>query len=318
MLGALGVDQPAEQLYRSVLRRPRTALAAHLGPLGWTQEEGDTALRRLRDHRLVRVGDGGELVSDHPRAALERLVHAEEARLATRRQELARVRDSIDQFAADHRVGQELSARSAPARERVDRADLVAVQEHLAASTSGPVRRAVRTQPPYAAGEFPTLRRQLEHGREQRSLYAADTVAGCATWRAQWAAAGESQRVSPTLPSDFVAFGPDVALGSTEWGRDDGDYVVLRDPMVVAAFVELFDRLWSAAADLAPVAAGEDGLLDLMRQGLKDEAIARVLGVSLRTVRRRVSALMSDHGVDTRFQLALRLAERRSRGAIEP
>ena len=42
--------------------------------------------------------------------------------------------------------------------------------------------------------------------------------------------------------------------------------------------------------------------------GLKDEAIARFLGVGLRTVRRRIAALMSIHGVDTRFQLGAALA----------
>ena len=45
--------------------------------------------------------------------------------------------------------------------------------------------------------------------------------------------------------------------------------------------------------------------------GLKDEAIARFLGLGLRTVRRRIAALMSLHGVDTRFQLGAALASTR-------
>jgi DNA-binding NarL/FixJ family response regulator len=44
---------------------------------------------------------------------------------------------------------------------------------------------------------------------------------------------------------------------------------------------------------------------------MKDEAIARYLGVSLRTVRRRVAHLMAVNGVDTRFQLGWALARRR-------
>ncbi|MBO1767109.1 helix-turn-helix domain-containing protein [Allobranchiibius sp. GilTou38] len=312
-LAVLGVGEQAEALYRNILRMPRLELAAHRSRLGWTDAEGDAALLELRTQRLVRVGPGGELVTDHPRAALERLVSAEEARLATRRQDLARVRDSIDQFAADHRIGRELSSASAPDRERVDRAELVAVHEHLAASTVGAVRQAARTAPSQDVAGYPTLRHQVQEGRELRSLYASDVVERCATWRAAWAQTGEAARVSRTLPSDFVVFGTDVALGSTEWGRSDGDFVVLRDPMVVAAFVELFDRLWLASAALEPAADEPEGLLELMRQGLKDEAIARVLGISLRTVRRRVAALMAEHGVDTRFQLALRLAERRGR-----
>ena len=61
----------------------------------------------------------------------------------------------------------------------------------------------------------------------------------------------------------------------------------------------------------APVVGGREGtgdpkLVELLELGLKDEAIARYLGVSLRTVRRRVAHLMAVNGVDTRFQLGWR------------
>ena len=47
----------------------------------------------------------------------------------------------------------------------------------------------------------------------------------------------------------------------------------------------------------------------MLGAGLKDEAIARYLGCSLRTVRRRIAALMDRHGADTRFQLGLAVAQ---------
>ncbi|TWP38984.1 hypothetical protein [Leekyejoonella antrihumi] len=309
-LAVLGIGPEGEDLYRHILRMPGLTLAAHVSRLGWTDYEAEHALEQLRARRLVRVSDLSELVADHPRAALERVVSAEEARLATRRQDLARVRDAIDQFAADHRMGQEDISTAQPSRERVDRAVLVAVHEHLMASTVGTVRRAVRTVPARSIDDLPTVRQQLAGGREQRALYPPDAVDADSSWLTDWAEAGEQQRVTAHLPSEFICFGDDVALGSTEWGRQDGDYVVLRDPMVVGAFIELFDRLWSTAAPLDEAPGGSDGLLDLMRQGLKDESIARVMGVSLRTVRRRIAVLMDEHDVDTRFQLALRLAAR--------
>ena len=49
-------------------------------------------------------------------------------------------------------------------------------------------------------------------------------------------------------------------------------------------------------------------------KGTQATRIAEELGISLRTVRRRVASLMEDHQVSTRFQLALRLAERRGPG----
>jgi len=43
-------------------------------------------------------------------------------------------------------------------------------------------------------------------------------------------------------------------------------------------------------------------LVRQLASGAKDEQIARTLGLSLRTVRRRVADLMIELGVDTRFQ----------------
>nr|WP_243727306.1 LuxR C-terminal-related transcriptional regulator [Actinocrispum wychmicini] len=53
----------------------------------------------------------------------------------------------------------------------------------------------------------------------------------------------------------------------------------------------------------------DDRLLSLLAAGLKDEAIARQLGVSLRTVHRRTSELSESLGARTRFQAGMR-AER--------
>ncbi|WP_052590470.1 helix-turn-helix domain-containing protein [Luteipulveratus mongoliensis] len=305
----LGIGPEGEELYRHVLRTPGLALTAYVARLGWTDYEADHALEQLRARRLVRTTEAGELHADHPRASLERVLNAEEARLATRRQDLARVRDAIDQFAADHRMGQSSSDTKQPARERVDASAVQSVHEHLAASTVGTIRIA-HTTAPDPTEALPVVRQLLEGGREQRALYVPDAAQGVTETIQGWAAAGEQQRVAPTLPSRFVCFGQDVALGTTEWGKADGDFVVLRDPMVVSAFVELFDRLWVTAAPHESDGQDASALIELMQQGLKDEAIARVLGISLRTVRRRIAGLMDEHGVDTRFQLAIALAER--------
>ena len=49
-------------------------------------------------------------------------------------------------------------------------------------------------------------------------------------------------------------------------------------------------------------------MLKLLDAGLKDEAIARQLGVSMRTARRRISSLIAKLGVGTRFQAGLEAA----------
>ena len=64
---------------------------------------------------------------------------------------------------------------------------------------------------------------------------------------------------------------------------------------------------WTAARP-GPTCGGF--LLEQMLAGASDEQIARNLNIGLRTVRRRIAALMTDLGVDTRFQAGVEAARR--------
>ena len=74
----------------------------------------------------------------------------------------------------------------------------------------------------------------------------------------------------------------------------------------------LASALWDRAVAppwLCPRTPGVDGarrtalpLLVLMAGGAVDEQIARALGVSVRTVRRRIATLLAELGADSRFQ----------------
>lgn len=55
--------------------------------------------------------------------------------------------------------------------------------------------------------------------------------------------------------------------------------------------------------------AATQRLLTLMRTGATDRAIARELGISLRTLHRRIARLQSLLGVQSRFQLGVLAAE---------
>jgi DNA-binding NarL/FixJ family response regulator len=59
-------------------------------------------------------------------------------------------------------------------------------------------------------------------------------------------------------------------------------------------------------------ASDEDTIITLLAAGVKDEAIARQLGVSPHTVRRRIAALCKRLGVTTRFQAGLALGQQRA------
>ena len=51
-------------------------------------------------------------------------------------------------------------------------------------------------------------------------------------------------------------------------------------------------------------------LLDQLAGGAKDEQIARALGLSLRTVRRRVAEILDELGADSRFQAGVEAVRR--------
>ena len=65
-----------------------------------------------------------------------------------------------------------------------------------------------------------------------------------------------------------------------------------------------------SGADSGPRVESAACLLRQLAAGAEDEQIARTLGLSLRTVRRRISQLMIELGADTRFQAGAEAARR--------
>jgi len=102
-----------------------------------------------------------------------------------------------------------------------------------------------------------------------------------------------------------------------DWGSAESDHIVMRNPMLIAAFTTMFDYAWDLAHPMPGARrdiSQDRQLLVLLASGVKDEAIARYLGWGLRTVRRRVAKLMDDLGAQTRFQLG---AAAQSRGLLK-
>ena len=89
-------------------------------------------------------------------------------------------------------------------------------------------------------------------------------------------------------------------------GHDEARYI--QSPVVGS---RVSARAVAPPGDVSrPPTHEEAQLLDLLRQGLKDRAIARALGIGERTVQRRLSRLMSTLGAKTRFQAAINAVRR--------
>jgi DNA-binding CsgD family transcriptional regulator len=99
-------------------------------------------------------------------------------------------------------------------------------------------------------------------------------------------------------------------------GITDEPRIHVRQRALVTVLTMWFELLWSRAAPVPQLDLGEarpdlrQFLLEQLVAGYTDEVIARRLGISLRTVRRRIASLMEDLGVDTRFQAGVEASRR--------
>jgi DNA-binding CsgD family transcriptional regulator len=144
-----------------------------------------------------------------------------------------------------------------------------------------------------------------------RSIYAASAMDDPTARRiiAACAEAGEHARLLPAVPMKMkLADHTTAMLPLTPTGTAGA--LVVRAPVIVAALREYFELMWDRATPLGTsrVAAPDDRLppaqqrvLELMAEGLHDDAIARRAGISTTTVRRHITAIMNRLGVSSRF-----------------
>ncbi|SDI71630.1 regulatory protein, luxR family [Actinokineospora alba] len=93
--------------------------------------------------------------------------------------------------------------------------------------------------------------------------------------------------------------------------------LVIRSESMLAALCSHFEALWESAGPISLDIPDEDGvtardkeMMALLAAGMKDIAIARTIGVTDRTVGRRVTELMRVLGAETRFQAGVLAARR--------
>lgn len=158
-----------------------------------------------------------------------------------------------------------------------------------------------------APGHLDRLLGMLQRGETALSLLVpAEAREGqAAAVMQRLAAAGAAVRVGDTTGWFAVGAGT-AALVPAVWGKDRGVAALLvREPSIVAALEELFRLRWRAASRWEhgrPRAAADQAIAELCR-GRTDEEVARLLGISVRSVRRRVAAALAETGASSRMEL---------------
>jgi DNA-binding CsgD family transcriptional regulator len=121
-------------------------------------------------------------------------------------------------------------------------------------------------------------------------------------------AGGSQVRTRDRLPCTLIAFDRQVVFLPVT-GNAVGA-VMVGDPSTVDFASAIFDGMWEEAQeylsskrqDREISAKLQRAIIDLLLQGMKDEVIARRLGISVRTCRRHISAIMDQFGATSRFQ----------------
>ena len=325
MLEPLGVDEPTFAVYHALLSHPdctaiQIAALVNL-PLPQVNQIMDD-LRKL-DLLVPTWSDPDGEHAVHPRVGLSGLVERRRGELNLLLSELRQAESSADVIAEQY--NELLTSRSsgdvevlkgrANASRRIEELGLKARQSFwgLVPTHLDDVINA----PPENSPDMPLL----ERGLRMRTIYLQSmTVSKTGL---DYAAAlhrmGGEVRATPTLPMRLLIFDQEIAIMAMDPEDPAAGAVIHRSPSVISVAMALFDSYWARATELFspedrddnnPLTPHEAEVLRLLAGGAKDEQVARLLGISLRTARRITANLSERLDATSRFELGVAAAKR--------
>jgi DNA-binding CsgD family transcriptional regulator/sugar-specific transcriptional regulator TrmB len=325
MLQALGLSPTAEGVYRAMLTSPQLGVAELCAHLSLTESQVRSSLDELVRFGLIRESreHSGQLLAVSPNIGIAAILHQQERDLAHRQSELAASKAALVDVVAEY-------ANLLPNTGTGDAQRLVgldAIQRKLETLAKELTTECLSVMPGGAQSQASLdASRPLDHDALQRgiailTLYQDSVRNDPATYAyAQWMTdLGGEVRTATVLPLRMLIFDRRVAVVPIDPANTKLGVLCTRDDAIVAALTAIYERTWETAIPLGAAHEARDGgglsatdreLLRLLGVGLTDEAAANRLGVSARTVRRQVAALMEELGARSRFEAGLKAAQR--------
>ncbi len=161
----------------------------------------------------------------------------------------------------------------------------------------------------------------LERGIKLRTVYlqSMSTSKQAVEYAATMHRLGGEVRATPTLPMRLLIVDQEIAIMAMDPENPTAGAVIHRTPAVVSVAIALFDAYWSRGTEMFdpedrdddnPLTPHEAEVLRLLAGGAKDEQVARLLGISLRTARRITANLSERLDAASRFELGVAAAKR--------
>lgn len=314
-LAVLGFSAAGEDLYRAVLRHSPLTYGALAELVGRPLDQVVDEVGRFVGAGLVDV-HGTTVVASSPDQALGRVIDDEDRRLRSVADQLAALRRMLPTLASEHMIAREPRGVTV-GLEVVEHADIVDVVQSLSARSTGDLLwvRPDQWRIPEGQAVDRWVLELLRAGRRSRVIYPARALEEAPAAVRRRAELGEHVRVLAEVPGRLAVLG-EAALVPNRVDFRDERVLIVRQPTLVALLRVLFEELWERALAV-PGLDGEDVgaserrlLLEQLARGAKDEQIARALGTSLRTVRRRVAEVLDELGAASRFQAGVEAVRR--------
>lgn len=327
----------SHRLLQLTLEDPSLPLKDAARTLGMADDELAGALTELTEIGLVRRLEGrGEFVTLAPEAVLAQVIALQQEDIQERLDALRRTESTLSVLGASLMRQRAERERPALTHRLVGPKEISAALEGVAAQARHEVlsmHPGPPLPPPMLKDSMKRNREVIDRGAVMRSIHLS-TMLKVPHGRAHLEGlrdAGAEVRVASVLPfrlvmvDGLVAYVPeqprDDDLGADE--QREMAALEIRDPSLIALFRAVFEFCWvhgstEPALGAAPAAeeAQEDldsrelSMVRMLGQGLKDDAIARSLGISSRTLRRMMTEVMRKLNADSRFQAGAHAAVR--------
>lgn len=317
MLEALGFTESEEAVYRLVLEHPGSTVKAlaEAAPLSAVEIRKELPALEARGLVTPSADRPPRLFPAPPEAALEILVLERQEELETVRVRAAELAKLVQASLQRTRPGELVEVISG----------LPAVGERFAQ-----IQRAAKEEllifdkPPYAwSGGMNTAEIDaLARGVRCRSVYDRTSLElpGRPDAVAAYVEKGEEARVFDGIPVKMAIVDRRVGLIPLNIAEPgSGGAIQVHASALLDALAMFFEVIWERAAPIPATGENRDGrvpakdlsrIVEMLALGLKDQTIARELGISERTLDRRISEILHALGARTRFQAGVLAGQR--------
>lgn len=315
MLDVLAADSDQGRVYRALTTRGRLSRELLVRDTGLPVAVVTRALAELAELDLV-VEDADLWEAAPPERAVSAALRAEE----TRRRELWRAGAELDRLYHQAQRGAGWSRHVEPVEHP---ARLIMLTTRLQERATEQVRWLDR--PPYSSTPLHFQAQEeiqadrMAAGVRYRTVYSQGVYddPGLFAAMTRMAGLGEHVRLLAELPVKLTIGDDEIALLVPEPDRTGLEgALVVHSSGLLNALCGLFETLWTLALPVATerrqdqLSGRDRSIITLMAAGATDEAIARRLDLSRRTVVRRIAALLDQLGATTRFQAGVQAAKR--------